>query len=109
MVGKTPEKVSNGWKRVWKSFQWLENGFKKFPMIGKTPGKVSKWLETLKWECCKAQVVARGAAGLPILAYYGPRGRGAPDFGLVVKGGGEYFCKFFDADGFGQVVIHSGC
>ena len=101
MVGKRGQKVSNDWKNAWKSFQWLE---------------------TLKWECCRRRlwpagprgsrfwlIMAREAAGLPILAYYGPRGRGAPDFGLVIKGGGEYFCKFFYADGFGQVVIHSGC
>ncbi|NCC53317.1 MAG: hypothetical protein EOM20_19190 [Spartobacteria bacterium] len=36
MVGKTAQKVSNGWKNRAKSFQWLEKPRKKFPMVGKT-------------------------------------------------------------------------
>jgi len=35
MIGKTTEKVSNGWKNEQKSFQRLEKHSKKFPMIGK--------------------------------------------------------------------------
>ncbi|MDD2237125.1 MAG: hypothetical protein PHG65_07960 [Kiritimatiellae bacterium] len=39
MVGNSSEKVSNGWKKWGKGFQWLEKRGKKFPMVGKTVKK----------------------------------------------------------------------
>ncbi|NCC51211.1 MAG: hypothetical protein EOM20_08355 [Spartobacteria bacterium] len=39
---------SNGWKKHSKSFQWLENSAKKFPMIGKIAKKVSNDWKFLK-------------------------------------------------------------